>query len=244
MYFVDHVLIFLLFVVQPIHGAIEARRIEALTNAGESFDRIRFYWHTAVLEYTFLAMLVAAWFALRRPATELGFVAPGGQPFWIGTAVLALAMAILLYIWQSARKASDEEKARQAESFSDVAQYVPHTPRELNRFYGLSVTAGVVEEIVYRGFVLWYLAQFMPLWVAVVVSSVAFGFAHSYQGAPGAIRAGLTGLAFGIYYVATGSIWLPIIAHILLDVLQGATAYEILRRDDERLDPQLNTSSY
>jgi membrane protease YdiL (CAAX protease family) len=173
----------------------------------------------------------------------LGFVAPGGQPFWIGTAVLALAMAILLYIWQSARKASDEEKARQAESFSDVAQYVPHTRRELNRFYGLSVTAGVVEEIVYRGFVLWYLAQFMPLWVAVVVSSVAFGFAHSYQGAAGAIRAGLVGLAFGIYYVATGSIWLPIIAHILLDVLQGATAYEILRRDDERLDPQLNTSS-
>lgn len=143
MYLVDHVLILLLFVVQPVYGAIESRRIEARSKAGEPFERIRFYNHTVLLEWTFLAVLVVTWFSLGRPATVLGFVVPGGQPFWIGTVVLALMTAMLLYSWQSARNASDAEKAQQAESFGKAAQYVPHTTRELNCFYGLSITAEI-----------------------------------------------------------------------------------------------------
>ena len=71
----------------------------------------------------------------------------------------------------------------------------------------LSITAGVVEEIVYRGFVLWYLANFMPLWAALLLSSVFFGLGHSYQGKSGALRTGLVGLVFAILYVMSGSIW-------------------------------------
>jgi len=53
------------------------------------------------------------------------------------------------------------------------------------------------------------------------------------------LRCGLIGLAFGIFYVVTGSIWLPIVAHVLLDVLQGAAIHEILRKRDDTLEPQL-----
>jgi membrane protease YdiL (CAAX protease family) len=240
MYLVDHVLILLLFVVQPVWGAIEARRIEARCRAGQRLDRIRFYSQTVLLECTFLAVLFTAWFALDRTVADLGVVAPGGAGFWTGTVLLVAFTGLLAYQWRSATKASDEEKAQLAESFGKLEQYMPHNTRELNGFYGVSIVAGIVEEIVYRGFVLWYLAQFMPLWVAVAVSSVAFGLGHSYQGPSGALRTGLVGLAFGIFYVTTGSIWLPIIAHILLDALQGGTVHEILRKDDDSLDPKLS----
>ncbi len=115
---------------------------------------------------------------------------------------------------------------------------LPHTRRDLRHFIGVSLTAGIVEEIVYRGFVLWYLGLFMPLWAAVVVSSVAFGLGHSYQGAMGALRCGLIGLAFAVFYVVTGSIWLPIIAHAILDILQGMSIVEILRKDRGTGEPQ------
>jgi membrane protease YdiL (CAAX protease family) len=115
---------------------------------------------------------------------------------------------------------------------------VPHTRQELRSFMGVSITAGIVEEIVYRGFVLWYLGLYMPLWLAIVVSSLAFGLAHSYQGPSGALRCGLVGLVFGIFYVMTGSIWLPIIGHVLLDALQGLTTREILREDGSAVQPQ------
>jgi len=225
---VDHIFILLLFVVQPIYGVFETRSYDAQARAGRPFNRARFYRQTALMEWSFLAALAAAWFIYDRPLADLGFVPPGGPGFWGGAAVLVLFTGVLLYSWRAAKKASTEDKAKQAESLGKLVRYLPHNGRELRGFIGVSLTAGIVEEIVYRGFVLWYLGQFMPLWAAVAVSSLAFGLAHSYQGANGAVRCGLTGLAFAVFYVVTGSIWLPIVAHVLLDVLQGAALREIL----------------
>jgi membrane protease YdiL (CAAX protease family) len=238
MYLVDLIFILLLFVVQPVYGVFESRHYDALARAGQPLDRIRFYRQTVLLEWVFLAVLVAAWFALGRPIADLGLVTPGGPGFWSGAALLAMLTAYLLFSWRSFKRDTDTDKAKQAKSIGKVVQFLPHTIRELHNFVGVSITAGIVEEIVYRGFVLWYLAQFMPLWVAVAVSSVAFGLGHSYQGPNGALRCGLIGLAFGIFYVVTGSIWLPIIAHVLFDVLQGAALLEVLRKDDDALEPQ------
>jgi hypothetical protein len=144
-----------------------------------------------------------------------------------------------LYSWRSAKNATAAEKSKQSKYVQEVAHYLPQSTLELQSFYRVSVTAGIVEEIVYRGFVLWYLALLMPMWAAVVASSLAFGVGHIYQGVNGATRAGLVGLAFAIFYVVTGSIWLPIIAHALLDIIQGATMYEILRKPAGEPEPVL-----
>lgn len=232
MYFVDHVFILLLFVLQPILSAFEYRSIIALTKAGQPVDRVRFYRQTMLMEWTFLVLLIAAWYDFRRPLSELGFVTSGGLWFWIGTAACIAFVGYLVYAWQSVKKASAAEKAEHAESFGNLVNFIPHTRRELRNFYAVSVTAGIVEEIVYRGFVFWYLGQYMPLWAVIAVSSIAFGLGHSYQGPGGALKAGLVGVAFGILYIATGTIWVPIIAHALLDALQGAATYEVLRKDE------------
>lgn len=50
------------------------------------------------------------------------------------------------------------------------------------------------------------------------------------------MRVGLLGLVFGAFYMVIGSIWLPIIAHALLDILQGAAIHEILRDDKSELE--------
>jgi membrane protease YdiL (CAAX protease family) len=46
------------------------------------------------------------------------------------------------------------------------------------------------------------------------------------------LRVTLIGLAFGAYYVFTGSIWLPMLAHAVLDIVQGASILEVLRKSD------------
>jgi membrane protease YdiL (CAAX protease family) len=73
----------------------------------------------------------------------------------------------------------------------------------------------------------------MPTWAVIVVSSLAFGLGHSYQGAGGVARVTLIGLAFGAFYVFTGTIWLPMLAHAVLDIVQGASILEILRKVDD-----------
>ena len=67
------------------------------------------------------------------------------------------------------------------------------------------------------------------MWAVVGVSALVFGLGHSYQGFGGIVRVTLVGIVFGGYYLLTGSIWLPILAHALLDILQGATLLEYLK---------------
>lgn len=229
MQLVDHLFVFLLFVVQPIHGAFAYRRYLGKIKAGEPANTVRLYRETLLGEWIAFAVLVGTWIYLDRGFAALGFVAPGGRDFWIGVALLTAMCLFLGYSWRSATAMSADEKDRQRQSFGDLVHFLPQTRREYRTFFGLSITAGIVEETVYRGFVFWYLAQVMPMWAVVLVSSVVFGLGHSYQGAGGVMRVALIGVAAGALYVYTGSIWLPIIGHALLDILQGGMLLEILR---------------
>ena len=238
MQLVDHVLMLLLFVVQPIQGALESRYYLAKAQAGELLERVRFYRQTMAVEWLFLLLLIAAWFDFGRPVADLGFVMSGGAGFWAGVLFCIAVSGYLLYSWRTVKRANEAEKTRYAESLGELLHFLPQSKRELHNFYAVSVTAGIVEEIVYRGFVIWYFSQYMPLWGAVVASSVAFGLGHSYQGTKGALRISVVGLALGTLYVVSGSIWLPIVAHVLGDILQGAAIYELLRKENQ--DKQKN----
>ena len=238
MHLVDHAVVLLLFLVQPIHGAFEGRYYVERAKAGLPAERIRFYRQTAFSEWLFLILLVAVWIDFGRPISDLGFTSVGGAGFWAAAVLCAAAVAFMVHTWRSLRTASAEEKQKHAESFGELTSFIPHTRRELHNFYGVSITAGIVEEIIYRGFLIWYFGQYMPVWAAVIVSSVAFGLGHSYQGPKGVMKVSIIGLVFGALYVISGSIWLPIIAHALLDILQGAAIHEILRDDKSELEAE------
>ena len=90
MHLIDHIFILVLFVVQPIYGALDSRRYIARIDAGRPADRVRFYVETAIVEWVFLAALVIAWFTLGRPAADLGFVTLDGVRLWGGAGVALL----------------------------------------------------------------------------------------------------------------------------------------------------------
>jgi uncharacterized protein len=88
----------------------------------------------------------------------------------------------------------------------------------------LSVTAGICEEVAFRGFLPWSILQIVqffggqwPFWEGLVISTVIFGFAHVYQGWKGVLQTGLIGAIMAGLYVWTRSLILPIILHMLID---------------------------
>ncbi len=232
MHYVDHIFIVLLFIVQPIYGAYAYRGYVAKIEAGGAQNRIKEYRQTMALEWVAFAVVAGAWALLSRPITELGFVSAGGPGFWGGALALILLTAYLVYSIFAAKKMSDADKSKQIDGMGKLRYVLPQDSHDYRSFVSLSLTAGIVEEFLYRGFTFWYLAQFMPIWAVVIVSSVAFGLAHSYQGVSGMLRVTLIGLAFGAFYVWTGSIWLPMLAHAILDVAQGAAIVEMFRHSD------------
>jgi membrane protease YdiL (CAAX protease family) len=110
---------------------------------------------------------------------------------------------------------------------------LPAKESELQRFTWLSLTAGIVEETLWRGYLFWYLLHYMPLWSAALISTLAFGLAHAYQGIGNVPKIIAVGAVFAILYMLSGSIWLPILLHALVDLIQGRLAYEIVVRTDE-----------
>jgi membrane protease YdiL (CAAX protease family) len=83
------------------------------------------------------------------------------------------------------------------------------------------------EELLFRAFIITKTSQFLGgRWsgdlVALVVSSVFFGYRHAYyQGIHGALITGAGGFAFGLFYLWFGrrNIWPLILAHGIFNTL-------------------------
>jgi len=85
----------------------------------------------------------------------------------------------------------------------------------------VSFTAGFCEEVGFRGYVLTRLkiiGRFRSWLMPALISSLAFGACHVYQGLPGFILVAVYGLMFSALFVRTGRLWPGIIAHFFWDL--------------------------
>jgi membrane protease YdiL (CAAX protease family) len=89
----------------------------------------------------------------------------------------------------------------------------------------VAITAGVCEEVLVRGYLLWYFATLSPLPVAVLVSSALFGAGHIYLGRSHAVRALVVGLFMCGLVIATHSLWPAILLHAAIDGVSGELAF-------------------
>ncbi|MGE0555102.1 MAG: lysostaphin resistance A-like protein [Gemmatimonadales bacterium] len=82
----------------------------------------------------------------------------------------------------------------------------------------VSALAGLAEEVLFRGFLQGWLAGWLGPAAALCVAAAVFGLAHAISWRYATLVT-LLGLCFGGLYLATGSIWPPIVGHALYDVV-------------------------
>jgi uncharacterized protein len=213
-----------LVLVQPVLGRRKhARLVRELTGGRADGARRRFYRRTLLLQLgLLLAVLIALGLSPGLGPFD-GLVAIGVRPelsvdvVVLAVSVLVLAFAVLPVL--ATRHAGGLPEGGVADV--PALALVPVGKAERRTFAGLSVTAGVVEEVVARGLALLWVASVLPglpVAAAVVLTAVAFGLGHAYQGVAGVVVTGLLGLAFAVLYVASGSLLLPIVLHALVDL--------------------------
>ena len=219
----DHIFVAALAAVLPALGWMSIRKIRAAIANGIPYTaRVRDYRNNMLVLWSVTGVMFAVWFGAGRDAAGLGLAVPSapapGQIVAVAlfTLIVAYSIGVLRKVHRSAATADMIIQATRDFSFA-----MPHTRRDLRWFYGLSATAGITEELLYRGFLLAYLTLFFPTWFAVLLSAVIFGAAHAYQGPKGMLQVTFLGAAFAIMYVASGSLLLPIVAHVAVDVLNG-----------------------
>ena len=160
------------------------------------------------------------------------------QPSIANLIAAALVIAFIIYsvVGLTQLRKDNSNDAEIVKSLEFVNWLMPRKPGELKLFVlGVSVTAGVCEELLFRGFLLNELMAHMPVYGAVIVSSLMFGLPHIYQGPIHVLRTACMGAFLAILYLVCDSIYVPIVMHVLFDMYGGFLAYIVLSRSKEQL---------
>lgn len=191
--------------------------------------RLWLYRRAILIQWTLTTAVIVWWFREHRLASELGLgfqVTPGLIGVLVGVTIIAA-----MIVRQRTRALGDDESlAHVRHQLARLELMLPRSRGELAWFYGLSVTAGLCEELLYRGYLIWFLTHWLGLFPAVGVAGLLFGLAHAYQGPRGmALTAGV-GLFLGGIYLVTGSLYVGMVVHALMDVHSGHLGYVALSR--------------
>lgn len=178
-----------------------------------------------------LFLLAYVWLLGLRPAGKRLRDIIGGKwndwgDFWldVGIAVLFwMAVAGMLFAMQFAL-------GRNEAALKAVRILLPRTYAEMVLWVVLSVTAGFVEELIFRG----YLQRQFFAWTgriewAVVLQAAVFGAAHLYQGWRGAVTITVYGALFGILAAWRKSLRPGMMQHAAQDTFSGLIASYALR---------------
>lgn len=181
-----------------------------------------------VLLWTLAMAGVALWVFDARAWEPLRMTVPGG---WRLSASIVLVFGLMIACARRILKIARSARTRRVRMANpDVLRLIPQSIPELRSWVALSVTAGVCEEFVFRGYLLWVFQPALGLWGAAALSIVLFGMVHAYQGVRGACVAGALGAVFTVVVLASGSLLPAIVMHTTVDIGEGVVAWLVMRK--------------
>lgn len=227
----DHAFIALVAVALPLWSAwsdsSEAR--EALR--ASAAERIRAYWRTTALQWIATLIVIAIWLSGGRPMEAMGLSLSSDWRLFAGLGLAALFItALAVHQRRALLKPGGLHSTRAM--LERMAPFLPRARKEYPHFAITAITAGVCEEIIYRGYLFWYLSSFVgTAWwswgLIVLIAAVIFAVAHLYQGAGGVVQVFAMAIFFGGLYLFSGSLIPCIILHTAADLNGGWLAVKV-----------------
>lgn len=218
-------------------------RLRARTAAGDPGARLWAYRRGIAGQWAFAAVLALMWIHYCRSVADLRLTPPVGWRLIASAVLVALMLAFVAYQLKSVFKLSLERRAAARPKLATVGFILPHTRSDHRWFLALSLTAGICEELLYRGYLVWFLTPWLGLAGAYFGVIVLFGVGHLYQGRNGATRATAAGAAMTGFVALTGWLIPAMIIHALVDAGSGTVGYLILRDEQQpALEPQLRAA--
>jgi membrane protease YdiL (CAAX protease family) len=214
-----HLLILVaLVVVLPIWDRGETRRLKTSTD-----PRVRVQSYRKIVAYLWaMALVLLATIPFQQLFTAPPLPVDLGR--WRGSGLalgITISLAIGLILPVILVRRSPEQRSKVLAPLRAIAFFLPRTGEERAWFAAVSVTAGICEEIIFRGFLIRYLDALplgLGIWAGAVVAAVIFGIDHGYQGWTGMITTGIMALVFTALFFITGTLWIPIVIHALVDL--------------------------
>jgi membrane protease YdiL (CAAX protease family) len=221
----DLLLIVFAALLMPVLSTLNGRRLARDPDA----PLVPRYWRTLARGWLAVAALALLWHGTGRSAALLGLDIPVSAWGRDGLGVVAVVCVAYIVIFFNVERLVSPARYELLRAQMRRIKILPRTTGELIVFLAVAVTAGIWEELIYRGFLIWAFAPYATLAGAVVLSSAVFGLGHIYQGPRGVLTTAVLGFVFALGFVTTRSLWWVMAAHALVDLYGGTLAWRVLR---------------
>jgi membrane protease YdiL (CAAX protease family) len=230
----DHFLALVLVVAFPLRAKfVGYGRLLHTPPADQPGIRRWLYAQAMALQWGLALVRLASWAYGHKHHRPWGMLGLTLKPTPELLLVLGIAMtAAAVLFWQARRIARSEPALERVRTKLGAMRLIlPHTHDERRRFLWLSLTAGVCEELLYRGFLMAYFGHWLGPLPSLLISAAVFGLGHLYQGPRGVLLTGLVGGFLGALYLLCGSIVPSMLLHAAGDMYSGWIAHAALSRD-------------
>jgi len=232
----DHILVLIYGLVIPFISGVKSLENFDNIQFTESLRR-RFYLSNSLFLCLASLPILVSWGLHDRPFDAMGFrlsLDVDNRPLTFGMITL-LAVLYTADLIISIRKW--EKRDSSLDTLDETTPFLPKSLRELPAYIVMCISAGVFEEIIYRGFmVTYFLPEYnfsdgLPI-LAVTAPAFLFSLAHYYQGWQAVLKIFLLSMLLGIIFLSSGSIWVVMIIHFLIDLIGGLVAMKLLKNQE------------
>ncbi len=179
------------------------------------------------------------WIYEGRAWNAIALSVPDGWRAW--SSVGLVAIIALLQAWRAskvARSARRRQKLRDdLGRLGTIAPMIPRTRSEFHLYVAAGLTAGICEEFLCRGYLIWLFHNWFEWWVAAAASLAVFALAHSYQGGKGIVVAAAGGAFITGTVAIFGSLLPGMAIHAALDIITGYADWMAMREDASNAGP-------
>jgi membrane protease YdiL (CAAX protease family) len=227
-------LTFVLVVVVPAYGYFRFRRFAA---GGDEIlpTRVKVTLYGRIVCSQWVLVAAMMW-VVRRHGLSLG---DAGERLadtrltLLTTLALLLALAIVSAIVLLRIRRAKPQTLRAGAG--RLRKMVPAFGVEMAAFAVVCLTAGICEELLYRGWLVTFLrAATGSVWAAVAIGAIVFGIGHAYQGVLGMLRTAFIGLQLAILFAAVDSLIPGQVLHFGFDLLAGMAGAMSVSRTGSR----------
>lgn len=193
-------------------GIIPAGTPFMLTEKNLFYSRFLF-WGMAIFLFFYAHFAEKQNLLLKKPARHgIGF-------YILSIAAIAVAIIVLIYLVMPTIKAFAYLTDKEGDTLKNMVSILRAHPILL---LFTCITAGITEEIIFRGYIQTRVELiFKSPAAGIIISAVLFSLAHSFYGTIQEIVVPLIiGLIFSIYYYKYKNINILMIFHFLIDYIQ------------------------
>ena len=236
---VDHILAFIFCIAIPLYAA--KGRSKGFSNVNFSTEQKKNIYISGSFSLFIMGVIVmAVWLLFKRPLAEIGLTQPTNfQSWWWLVIVFGLIYFLDTVLTLSSKKGIDTT----IDNWKKRTPFLPTKNKELPEYFLLCFSAGVFEEIVYRGYLVnycWYLFDgynYQQLF-AVFLPAAVFSIAHFYQGGKAVVKVFILAVFFGYLFIFSGSLLIVMILHALVDAIGGLLTIKYMKEKYPQINDQ------